>query len=94
MFYEFSNERIGDIYNISKETDFNNLIYYFKGSNIAPINFIGFKGQMHIHNEIIDGDTTIQKIEEDQKDFKSKLNETTTGNPKHKLIRYNENCRK
>ena len=49
---------------------------------------------MHIHNEIIDGDTTIQKIEEDQKHFKSKLNETTTGNPKHKLIRYSENCRK
>ena len=84
MFYEFSNERIGDIYNISKETDFNNLIYYFKGSNIAPINFIGFKGPMHICNEIINGDITIEKIEENQKQFKSKLNEITTGNPKHK----------
>ena len=60
------------------------LIYYFKGSNIAPINFIGFKGPMHICNEIINGDITIEKIEENQKHFKSKLNEITTGNPKHK----------
>ena len=61
MFYEFSNERIGDIYNISKETDFNNLIYYFKGPHIVPINFVVFTGPMHIHNEIMNGDTTIKK---------------------------------
>ena len=62
-FYELSNERIGDIYNISKETNFNNLICYFNGSNIAPINIIAFKGPMRIRNKIINGDTTIEKTE-------------------------------
>ena len=81
-FYERFNERIGDIYKISKEIDFNNLIYYFKGSNIAPINFIDFKGPMRIRKEIINVDAKIGKIEDDQKQFKSKLNEITTGNPK------------
>ena len=31
------------------------------------------------------GHVLIEKIEEDQKQFKSKLNEINTGNPKHKL---------
>ena len=61
-FYGPSNEWIGDIYNISKEIDFNNLIHYFKGSNIAPINRIDFKGSMRIRNEIINNDTTIKKL--------------------------------
>ena len=65
-FYEPSNEWIGVIYNISKEIDFNNLIHYFKGSNIAPINRIDFKGLMRIRNEIINGDTTIKKTEENK----------------------------
>ena len=75
IFYELSNERIGDIYIVGEEIDFNDLIYYFKGSNTAPINFIGFKGLTRIRNEIINGGTTIEKIKEDQKQFKSKLNE-------------------
>ena len=80
----FSNERIGKIYNISKEIDFNDLIYCFKGPNTAPINFIDFRGPMHIYDEIKNGNISIEKIEEDQKQFKSKLNEITTGNSKHK----------
>ena len=39
---------------------------------------------MHIYNEIKNGNISIEKIEESQKQFKSKLNEITTGNPKHK----------
>ena len=31
------------------------------------------------------GNVLIEKIEEDQKQFESKLNEINTGNPKHKL---------
>ena len=80
----FSNERIGKIYNISNEIDFNDLIYCFKGPNTAPINFIDFRGPMHIYDEIKNGNISIEKIEEDQKQFKSKLNEITTGNSKHK----------
>ena len=36
----------------------------------------------HIYNEIKNGNISIEKIEEDQQQFKSKLNEVTTGSPK------------
>ena len=36
-------KKIGEIHNISKQIDFNNLIYYFKDENISPIHFIGFR---------------------------------------------------
>ena len=39
---------------------------------------------MYIYNEIKNDNIAIEKIEEDQKHFKSKLNEITTGNPKHR----------
>ena len=39
---------------------------------------------MHIYNEITNDNISIEKIEEDQKQFKYKLNEITTGNKKHK----------
>ena len=84
VFNELSNKRIGEVYNISKEINFNNLTYHFKGSNTAPINFIDFRGPMHIYNEIKNGNISIEKIEEDQKQFKSQLNEITTLNPKHR----------
>ena len=51
VFNEISNEMIGWIYNISKELDFNNLTYRFKGPNIASKNFIEFKGPMDIYND-------------------------------------------
>ena len=50
VFNELSIERVGEIYNISKEIDFDNLTYRFKASNLAPINFIDFTGPMHIYN--------------------------------------------
>ena len=84
VFNELSNERIGETYSISKRSNFNNLAYRFKGSNTAPINCIDFKGPMHIYNEVKHGNISIENIEEDQKQFKSKLNEITTGNPKYK----------
>ena len=81
VFNELSNERIGEIYNISKDIDSNNQTYHFKCSNTAPITFIDFKGSIRIYNETKNGNISIEKIEEDQKQFKSKLNEITTGNP-------------
>ena len=39
---------------------------------------------MYIYNEIKNDNIATEKIEEDQKHFKSKLNEITTGNPKHR----------
>ena len=52
MFDEFSNERMDEMRNIVEQVDFNNLTYYFKGKDISPINFIGFRGPMHIYNNI------------------------------------------
>ena len=40
---------------ISKEIDLNNLTYDFKSSNIALINFIRFRGLLHILKEIKNG---------------------------------------
>ena len=39
---------------------------------------------MQIYSVIKNGNISIEKIEGDQKQFKSKLNEITTGNLKHK----------
>ena len=61
IFDELSKERIGEIYNMSKQIDFNNLAYYFKDQNIAPINFIRFKGPMHIYIDIKNSNTSIKK---------------------------------
>ena len=52
IFDELSNERMDEIRNIVEQVDFNNLTYYFKGKDISPINFIGFRGPMHIYNNI------------------------------------------
>ena len=60
----------------SQEIDFNNFFYCFKGPNIAPINFVRFRGPLHILHEIKNGDT-LKKVEEDQKKFKSSLGEIT-----------------
>ena len=68
----------------SKETDFNNLVYYVKGSNIAPINFIRFRGPLHIFNEIKNVNTSLKKVEKDLKMFTSSLDEITSGDPKYK----------
>ena len=84
VFNELSNERIAETYNISKEINFNILTNHFKGSNTAPINFIECRGPMHIYSEIKNGNISIKKIKEGQKQLKSKRNEKTIGNPKHK----------
>ena len=52
IFEELSNKRIDEIQNMSKQIDFNNLIYYFTTPDLALINFIRFKGPMHIYNDI------------------------------------------
>ena len=65
-----------------KRNKFNILNYHSKDSESASINFIGVTGPMHICNEVKCGNDSIEKIEEDQKQFKSKLNEITTENPK------------
>ena len=55
--------------------------FIFKGPNIAPINFIRFRGPLHVFNEIKTGNTSLKKVE-DQRRFKSSLGEITSGYPK------------
>ena len=71
-------------YERAEKIDYNKLIYYFKGPHISPINFIKHKGQFHIFKEIIDGDKTLQQIEEDKKKFKSSLGQITSEDPEYK----------
>ena len=76
-------ERLDEILEMSKEIDYNNLVYNFKGPT-HPINFGLFRGPIFIYNHIKNGDTTLQQVEKEQKDFKKYLNEIVSGNPEHK----------
>ena len=75
---DFANESIGEIQNLSKQINFNNLIYNFKGKN-GPKSFIGFKGPLGFYKNIKDGYTTLEKAEESQKNFKSDINQIVKG---------------
>ena len=55
------NKRLDEIQKISKEIDFNNLTYYFKSSNIYPINFIKFKGPLSFFNQIKNSNISLGK---------------------------------
>ena len=52
-------ERLAEIKNSAK-IDFNNLKYTFKDRNDNPIDFIGFKGPLHIFKSIYDGGITLE----------------------------------
>ena len=57
---------------------------YLLSPNLAPINFIGFRGPVHIYN-IKNSETSTEKIKEHKKKkIKSKLSEIVTGNLKRK----------
>ena len=72
-----------EILEMSDKIDFDNLIYNFKGPT-SSTNSGKFGGPMYIYGHMKNGDTTLQQVEKQQKDFKKELNETTSGNPKHK----------
>ena len=76
-------ERLDEILEMSREIDYNNLVYNLKGPTY-PINFGLFRGPMFIYNHVKNGDTTLQQVEKEQKDFKKYLNEIVSGNPEHK----------
>ena len=64
-----------------KPVDFNNLIYYYKGSN-EPINFSEYKGMMNIFKSTLSGDKTLEDIEQQQNKFKKEINVIKQGYPK------------
>ena len=69
-----------------KHIDFNDLIYYYKGSN-EPINLI------NIFKSIHSSDKTLEDIEQEQNKFKKELNIIKQGNPKKKIRRTTRNDR-
>ena len=57
---------LAEVRNSTKAIDFDHLTYNFKGPNIAPINFIEFKGPLHIFKNIYDGGKSLENVEKDQ----------------------------
>ena len=84
IFDELFYERMSKINDLSRQINFNNLIYHFKDKSISSINFIGFKAPLHLCRDIFNGNTKLAKAEEDQEQFKSDLNEIPRRNPKKK----------
>ena len=54
-----------DIQKISREFDYDKLIYYSKTPGVSTIHFMKFRGPLHIYNEIKNGDKTIKAAEEE-----------------------------
>ena len=52
---------------MSREINYNKLIYHFKTPGVAPKNFIWFKDPFSIFKHVRYGDKPLQEIEEDQK---------------------------
>ena len=65
-FDDLSYERMDEIRDLDKHINFNNLTYYFKSKDIAPINFIDSKGPLHLYKTIFSGDTSIEKAEKNK----------------------------
>ena len=61
IFDDLSYERMGEIRDLGRQINFNNLTYYFKSKDIAPIHFIDFKGPLNLDKNIFSGDTSIEK---------------------------------
>ena len=49
---------------MSGDIEFNKLTYYFKNQNLAPLNFIGFRGLLNIYEEIKNGKISIKKAKD------------------------------
>ena len=68
IYDEILEERMDKILKMRDKIDFNNLTYNFKGQT-ASINFGKFGGPMYIYGHMKNGDTTLQQVEKQQKDF-------------------------
>ena len=66
IFKELANERIYEIQDLSKQIDFDSLVYYFKAENVSK-NVINFKGPLSFYRNIKDGYATLEKAEENKK---------------------------
>ena len=67
-------ERIEKILEMSKNMNYGNLVYDFKGPTPSTT-FVQFEGPMHTYDKLKNVDKTLQQVEQDQKHFKKDLNE-------------------
>ena len=61
-------ERMDKVQEMSREIDFNNLIYHFKGPS-PSISFNKFEGSMYSHDQLQNGNKTLSQVEEDKKNL-------------------------
>ena len=85
LIYTIRRWGMGEIQEISKEMNYNNLTYHYITTGIRQTYFIEFRGPLHILKEIKNGDKAIQAAEEEQIKFKSKFGQIKSGNSQHKL---------
>ena len=69
IYNEILEERMDEILKMLDRIDSNNLIYDFKGET-APIDFAKFEGPIYIYDDIKDGKTTLQQVENNKKILK------------------------
>ena len=74
IYEDIVNKRIEEIQDLSEEIDFDNLTYHYKGKN-NPKNLIGFKGLLSFYRSIKKCNITLEKAEEQQKEFKLEVKE-------------------
>ena len=68
IYDEILEERMDEILKMSREINYSNLVYDFKGPN-PSINFAIFGGPMYTYNQLKNGEKTLQQVEEEQKYF-------------------------
>ena len=66
VFQELTNQKIDEIQTLSKQIDFNNLVYYFNGESRSK-NFISFRGPLNFYKNIKNDHTTLEKAEKNKK---------------------------
>ena len=59
------------------------MTYFYKG-NTTPINFIDFKGPLHIFKSIYNGSVPLEDVEKEQIETERDFNRIKQGDPKHR----------
>ena len=66
IYDEILEERMDEILKMSREINYSNLVYDFKGPT-PSINFAIFGAPMYTYNKFKNGEKTLQQVEKDQK---------------------------
>ena len=62
-----------EILEMSREINYNNLVYNCKDLSVLPISFTEFGGPMYTYDQLKKGDKTLQQEEKVQKKFRSEF---------------------